>query len=86
MGQADYYKQGDYNAICDECGFKFKASELKRRWDGLMVCKADWNPRQPQDFVRGTVDSKPLPFTRPESNDVFLEPGDVQASDYPKGF
>jgi hypothetical protein len=86
MGKADYYKPGDYNAICDRCSFKFKASELRREWDGLMVCKECWEPRHPQDFVRGVQDAKALPFTRPEAPDVFIEPGDVTADDYPKGF
>ena len=30
--------RGDWNAICDRCGFKFKASELKKTWDNLYVC------------------------------------------------
>lgn len=56
----DYYKHGDYNALCDVCGFKYKASELKRRWDGLMVCDQDFETRHPLDFFR----------VRPESNRV----------------
>lgn len=81
MGQADYYKHGDWNAICDVCGFKFKASQLRRRWDGFMVCEKDWEPRHPQDFVRGTKDDQSVAFTRPEPTDTFLSPGDVKASD-----
>lgn len=86
MGHADYWKSGDYNALCDVCGFKFKASELKKRWDGVMVCEADWEPRQPQDFVRGVKDQRALPFTRPEPADTFVDPGDVVATNYPKSF
>lgn len=86
MGRADYYKPRDYNAICDVCGFKYKASELRRRWDGVMVCPQDWEPRHPQDFVRGVQDNRQLPFTRPEGEDSFVDPGDVSAEDYPKSF
>jgi hypothetical protein len=57
---------GSYNAICAVCGFKFKASELIRRWDGLLVDKACWEPRHPQEFIRAKHDEKPLPFTRPD--------------------
>ncbi len=32
MGRADYLKRGSYNAICDICGGKFKADELRRTW------------------------------------------------------
>ena len=74
----NYYKKGDWNAICDRCGFKFKASELKREWTGLMVCPRDWEPRQPQDFVRGVVDDASVEWTRSESLDTFINPGDVK--------
>lgn len=86
MGRADYWKAGDYNVICDVCGFKYKASQLKKRWDGAMCCPEDWEPRHPQDYVRGVKDSPPLPFTRPEPADDFIAPGDVTATDYPKSF
>lgn len=86
MGHADYWKPNSYNALCDVCGFKYKAEELKRRWDGLMCCPEDWEIRQPQDFVRGVRDQKPLPWSRPEPPDTFIEPGDVEPDDYPRGF
>jgi hypothetical protein len=72
MGRADFYKHASYNTICDGCGFKFKAEELKMRWDGFMMCKKDWNPRQPQDFVRGIADPQAPPWTRPEGTDEFV--------------
>lgn len=68
----NYYKAGDYNAICDVCGFKFKASSLRKRWDGFMVCHKDFEIRHPQDFVRGIKDTQSLPWTRPESPDDFI--------------
>ncbi len=54
-----------YNALCDVCKFQFKASELRLRWDNLMVCKWDWEPRHPSDFYRNRKDAHQLPFTRP---------------------
>lgn len=56
----------DYNALCDVCGFKFKASQLIKRWDGLMVCEDDWEPRNILDFYRTRSDAHQLAFTRPE--------------------
>ena len=67
MGQADYLKIGDYNAICESCGFKYKASQLKKRWDGLMVCDADWEARHPLDFIRGRKEDMSVPWTSPDS-------------------
>ena len=71
MGKTDYLKLGDWNAICAVCGFKYKASELRKRWDGVYVCPSDHEERHPQDFVRARPDQRPLPFTAPEPNDLF---------------
>lgn len=66
---------GGYNAICDDCGLKYKASELRRRpTDGAMVCRWDWEPRHPQEFVRAINDTHKLPFTRPEVAEVNIGP------------
>lgn len=80
-GPRDHFVLGAWNAICDRCGFKRKSYEMKAEWDGLMVCRECWEPRQPQDFVRGVEDNQTVPWTRPEAPDVFLNPGDVKRSD-----
>jgi hypothetical protein len=64
---------GDWNAICDLCGFKFKASELKKRWDGMMVCSEDFEQRHPQDFLKARRDKQAVPWTRPEGQDNFIQ-------------
>ena len=64
MGRADYWKPGDYNALCDRCGLKFKRSELRYTWDRLLVCDKCWEPRHPQDFVRGRKDIQRVPDAR----------------------
>lgn len=45
-----------------------------RTWDGLYVCRADWETRHPQDFVRGRKDVQNVPNPRPESVDDFIGP------------
>lgn len=65
---------GDWLAICDSCGRKFYASELRRRWDGYMVCDDDFEERQPQDFVRAVPDHQRVAWTRSEPSDVFVVP------------
>lgn len=73
MFKKTYYKSGDWNAICDVCGERYKASELKKRWDGLMVCKYDWEPRHPQEQIRHVPkDPRPLPWTRPRPEDIHI--------------
>lgn len=72
MSYKSRWDNGGWNTICDVCGRKFKNSDLQLRWDGLMTCSADWEIRQPQDFVRGVADIQAPPFTRPESSDYFV--------------
>jgi hypothetical protein len=72
MSYKPSYAKGDWLAICDQCGRQYKASELRLRWDNLMVCSGDWEPRQPQDFVHGVADIMSPPWTRPESSDSFI--------------
>ena len=67
-GPKDYFKEGDWNAFCDVCGFKYKASELRKRWDGMMVCSRDYEERHPQDFIRGIRETPAPPFSRPRND------------------
>jgi hypothetical protein len=72
MGRADYYKRGSWNVICDRCGFKYKAEDLRMEWDGLMVCAEKcWEPRQPQDFLRGIADPIAPPWTRAQGQFTY---------------
>ena len=62
----------EYSALCDVCKFKYKASQLRQRWDGLMVCPQDWETRHPMDFYRPINDVHELPFIRSNVSDVNL--------------
>lgn len=72
MGKADYLALGDWNAKCDKCGFKFKASMLKLEWDNLYVCPSCWEIRHPQDFVRGVQDVQTPPWVRPDPAPTYI--------------
>lgn len=50
------FRAGENWQCCPVCGFEYRASDFKRRWDGLMVCYEDYEERHPQDFVRAKVD------------------------------
>lgn len=78
MSGSGFFAKGEWNAICQVCGFQRKSSTMRRRWDGKMVCEQDWEPRHPQEFIKPAgPDPKPLPWTSPEPPDQFLNPGDV---------
>lgn len=70
----NYYKPGCWNTICQLCGGKFKSDEVRKRWDGLIVCKNDWEERHILDFLRAPPErGNSVPFTAPEPADVFIE-------------
>jgi len=69
----NYYVPRDWNLICDSCSKKIKASESKHRWDGFIVCGSCWEERQPQDFVRAIPDKISVPFSRPQTTDIFTD-------------
>ena len=64
---------GNYNALCDSCGRKFKALDLRKRWDGLMVCTEDYETRHEQDFLRVQRERISVPYSRPyPAEDTFI--------------
>lgn len=68
----NYFKSGSWNAVCDLCSGKFKADDLKKRWDGLIVCAKDWESDHPQKYIRVRSDPKPVPFIRTDPEEIFI--------------
>lgn len=78
------FREGRSNAavICQRCGFKRHANELRREWTGLRVCAQCWEPRNAQEFVRGVRDRQQVPGgALPEPADVFKEPASTLPGD-----
>lgn len=74
------FKSGSWNAICDVCGFKFKSHQIKKRWDGLMVCENDYEQDHPQKFLRVQSDKIAPDWVRPRPEDVFVPKCDLWTS------
>lgn len=81
MGRADFYKDGSFNRICDRCGFKRKAEDTRKEWNGLIVCKEHWDARHPQDKIRGKADRQSVNNPRPDPDAVFLTVNQVTVDD-----
>lgn len=64
------YKPGEWWAHCDVCGFKHHASDIKKRWDGLMVCPDDFESDHPQKFLRVQNETMNVPWVREETTDL----------------
>jgi len=62
------YTPGGTRALCDVCGFEKPLRELKKRWDGMMVCTKDYDPKPPQySPPRVRPEGVPLPNARPDN-------------------
>jgi hypothetical protein len=66
----NHFESGQWNTICDRCGFKFKSGELRKTWDNFWVCPDDWEPRHVADFIKAPRPEKPIPWTRPEPSEI----------------
>lgn len=74
MADDKHYIPGDFYRICDRTGFKVRAGKTQKEWNNLIVRGKSWEPRQPQDFVRGVVDDQTVPEARPRQTNVFIGP------------
>ncbi len=77
------YVKGLWNVICDHCGFQYKSKDLQREWTGLRVCRSCYEPRHPQEFVKGKADRQSVPWSRPDSDgtDVSVGSGNEVSQD-----
>ena len=66
-----FYKPGEWNVHCDVCGFKFKSSQIRKRWDGFMVCENDWEADHPQKYIRVNETTQAVPYIREQPDDTF---------------
>jgi len=70
------FKLGRWKVVCDRCGFHYHNTQLRLEWTGLRVCHGPgtnncWEPRHPQDYVRGVRDGQSPPWTRPEPDPIY---------------
>ena len=68
-----WYASSEWNAVCDRCGFEFKASELNLEWTGFRVCGKCLDHRHPLDYVRAPREDVAITNVRPEGVDAFTD-------------
>lgn len=74
------YKHGQWLANCDRCGMTYHNTQMRSEWNGLMVCSGPgtnhcWEPRHPQEFVKGRADRQTVPWTRPDDDGIDVSVG-----------
>jgi hypothetical protein len=77
----NYYKEGDFLVRCDRSGQKRLRSECVKQWDGLIVAKEYAQARHPLDLQRPPPVEQAPSETRPDSEPVYLEYGQVTKDD-----
>ena len=60
------YIPGDFWRIDDLSGFRIRASNSVKMWNGLIVARGTEDVRNQQDFVRAVHDNQRVPDPRPE--------------------
>lgn len=56
---------GTWNVICQRCQFKVLNTEIKKEWNGLLVCGKCYEPRHIRDFIKPLPDDPTVPFSNP---------------------
>ena len=68
------WEASNHWVYCDRCACAVRAKDAKKTWDNLIVCPDDWEPRHPQDFVRGRSDDMAAKDpVRSEPADRFID-------------
>jgi len=67
------YRMGTYNAVCEVCGFQYKADEMRERYDGLFVCDADYENKHPLEYTKVIKEDQTVPRPAPDPTPIFVE-------------
>lgn len=73
---------GQFKRVCDRTGRILLARDTRKEWNGLIVDKNEWEPRHPQEFVRGVPDDQSVPEPRPYPEPNYVDPGDITEDDF----
>ena len=80
MGRKLKYRPGSFYRTDDRTGFPQRAEITRKEWTGLIVDQARWEPRQPQDLVKGVPDIQSVQDPRPLGQNIYVGPISVQTT------
>jgi hypothetical protein len=63
---------GQWFIRCDRTGFRLPSAVCQFEWNNLLTWERVWEPRQPQDYLRGIPDNMSVPYGRPNQDPTFL--------------
>lgn len=59
------HRPGSHLVVSDRSGKVISSDEARREWTGMVVHESEWEPRHPQDFVKGRKDDQVVRGARP---------------------
>jgi hypothetical protein len=74
LGRKLSYRHGSFYRTDDRSGFPTRAENTRKQWNGVWTDERFWEPRQPQDLVRGVPDLQNVPEARPKPQPVYTGP------------
>lgn len=74
MGRTLHYRPGSFYRTDDRTGFPQRAENTRKQWNNLIVDESVWEPRQPQDLVKGVKDDQTVNDARPLAPNQFVGP------------
>ena len=88
MGRKLHYRPGSFYRVSDRTGFAVRAEHTRLQWNQVMTELETWEPRQPQDLVKGVADNQTVPYPRTLGANTFVGPIYLTLADAvaPKGF
>jgi hypothetical protein len=66
--------------VSDRTGFPMRAEHTRRQWNNIYTELETWEPRQPQDLVRGVKDKQSVQDARPLAPNTFVGPTNTTLS------
>lgn len=77
---------GKWKAVCDQCGAEYLSDQLSLQWNNLRTCRGPgthncWEPRHPQETLRGKRDNQAPAWARPVPPEIELTTNQVQPED-----
>lgn len=74
MGRHYHFRLGSFYRADDRTGFPQRAEHTRAQWNRLIVDESVWEPRQPQDLVKGVRDQQSVKDARPPAPPIWQGP------------
>ena len=69
------WKSGGHWVECMRTCRVIRVQDTRKEWTGSLVAKEEWEPRHPQDFIRGIPDdTQAKGYTNPEGAGTSIAP------------